>query len=145
VEPRISVVTLGVGDLEQALAFYRDGMGLHSTGVVASEFAGDEKNAAGAIAIFQLEGGLMLTLYPRAELAKDANVELGAPGSGDFSLAQLVPTRDEVDAILAQAERAGAVVTEQPRDRPWGIYSGYFRDPDGHLWELIWNPRYGAR
>jgi catechol 2,3-dioxygenase-like lactoylglutathione lyase family enzyme len=139
-DARINVVTLGVSDLERSLAFYREGLGLHSKGVVAAEFTGDEKNAAGAIVIFELEGGLLLTLYPRAELAKDANVEAVGPGSGGFSVGQLVASRDDVDAALAQAERAGAVVTEPPRDRPWGIYSGYFRDPDGHLWEIIWQP-----
>ena len=143
VEPRINVITLGVGDLEKALVFYRDGLGLHSSGIVASEFIGDEENAAGAIVIFELEGGLLLTLYPRAELARDANVEPVEPGSGSFSIGQLVASRDEVDSTLARAERAGAVITEPPRDRPWGIYSGYFRDPDGHLWEIIWNPRRG--
>jgi catechol 2,3-dioxygenase-like lactoylglutathione lyase family enzyme len=142
-EQRVDVITLGVDDIERSLAFYREGLGLESKGIVATEFAGDEENAAGAIAIFELEGGLLLTLYPRSELAKDANVEPAEPGSGSFSIAQLVPSRDEVDATLAQAGRAGAVVTEPPRDRPWGIYSGYFRDPDGHLWEIIWNPRHG--
>ena len=142
-EPRIDVITLAVDDLERALAFYREGLGLHSEGVVATEFPGDEENAAGAIAIFHLGGGLMLTLYPRPELAKDANVEPADPGSGNFSLGRLVASRDEVDTTLAHAERAGAVVTDSPRDRPWGIYSGYFRDPDGHLWEIIWNPRHG--
>jgi catechol 2,3-dioxygenase-like lactoylglutathione lyase family enzyme len=142
VHARVDVITLGVSDLERALAFYREGLGLHSPGVVATEFAGDEHNAAGAIVILELGGGLLLTLYPRSELAKDANVEPAEPGSGSFSLGQLVASRDEVDATLARAERAGATVTEPPRDRPWGIYSGYFRDPDGHLWEIIWNPRH---
>jgi catechol 2,3-dioxygenase-like lactoylglutathione lyase family enzyme len=142
-DARVNVITLGVSDLERALAFYRDGLGLHSAGVVATEFVGDEQNAAGAIAIFELEDGLLLTLYPRAELAKDANVAVVEPGSGSFSIGQLVASRDDVEATLAQAERAGAIVTEPPRDRPWGIYSGYFRDPDGHLWEIIWNARHG--
>jgi uncharacterized protein len=140
-DARVHVITLGVADLERALAFYRDGLGLESKGIVADEFVGDEQNAAGAIAIFELDGGLVLTVYPRSELAKDANVTVTEDGSGSFSLGQLVDRREAVDATLAQAERAGAVVTDPPRDRPWGIYSGYFRDPDGHLWEIIWNPR----
>ena len=79
------------------------------------------------------------TLYPRSELAKDAAVPAGPPQSGEFSLGQLVASRADVDRILDQAAAAGAVVTTR-HDRPWGIYSGYFRDPDGHLWEIIWNP-----
>jgi uncharacterized protein len=100
----------------------------------------DEKTgAAGAIVIFKLESGLILTLYPRSELAKDAAIAAGTPQPGEFSLGQLVASRAEVDRILEQAAAAGAVVTP-PHDRPWGIYSGYFRDLDGHLWEIIWNP-----
>lgn len=138
--PRIHVVTLAVDDLDRALKFYRDGLGLESRGVVGREFAGDDENAAGAIAIFQLHGGLMLALYPRTELAKDARVPLEPPQSGAFSLGHAVGSREEVDALLAAAQAAGATLTEEPRDRPWGIYSGYFRDPDGHLWEVIWDP-----
>ncbi|HZU60769.1 MAG TPA: VOC family protein, partial [Solirubrobacteraceae bacterium] len=85
--------------------------------------------------------GLMLSLYPRSELAKDARAEPGPPRSGEFSIGHLVRSRDEVDAVLAQAQAAGATLTDPPHDRPWGIYSGYFRDLDGHLWEIIWNPR----
>jgi uncharacterized glyoxalase superfamily protein PhnB len=95
--------------------------------------------ANGAIALFELDGGLILSLYPRADLAKDAEIDVDSGRSGGFSLAQLVRSRDEVDRLLEQAEVAGARITPA-RDRPWGIYSGYFRDPDGHLWEIIWNP-----
>jgi uncharacterized glyoxalase superfamily protein PhnB len=89
--------------------------------------------------MFKLEGGLLLNLYPRADLAKDAAIPVGPPQSGEFSLAQLVRSRDEVDELLETASAAGATVTAA-HDRPWGIYSGYFRDPDGHLWEVIWRP-----
>ncbi|MGA9858561.1 MAG: VOC family protein [Solirubrobacteraceae bacterium] len=140
-EARINVITLAVADLDRALDFYRDGLGLESRGVIATEFVGDDVSPAGAIAIFELRNGLLLTLYPRTELAKDANVALGPPKTGEFSLGHLVETRAEVDAVLAQAEVAGATLTDRPHDRPWGIYSGYFRDLDGHLWEVIWNPR----
>lgn len=140
-KPRIHVITLAVRDLERALEFYRDGLGLESPGVIGTEFAGDETTPAGAAAMFELEGGLILALYPRTELAKDANVRLGPPRSGEFSIGHLVATKDEVDALLAQAEAAGGTLTDRPHERPWGIYSGYFRDPDGHLWEIIWNPR----
>jgi hypothetical protein len=141
-EPRVDVLTLAVGDLERALAFYR-ALGLESPGVIGTEFEGDDDTPAGAAAMFELEGGLTLALYPRSELAKDADVALGPPKSGEFSIGQLVETRADVDAVLARAEEAGATVTEAPHERPWGIYSGYFRDLDGHLWEIIWNPRRG--
>jgi uncharacterized protein len=128
-----------VSDLQRALAFYR-ALGLESPGVIGTEFEGDESTPAGAAAMFELRGGLVLALYPRSELAKDANVPL-EPTTGAFSIGQLVASRADVDAVLAAAAAAGATLTEQPHERPWGIYSGYFRDPDGHLWEIIWNPR----
>ena len=140
-EPHIDVLTLAVNDLDRSLAFYRDGLGLASPGVTGTEFAGDDTNPAGAIAIFQLRGGLILALYPRTELAKDADIPFGPAKTGEFSIGHLVASKAEVDALLAQAQAAGATPTGQPHDRPWGIYSGYFRDPDGHLWEIIWNPQ----
>jgi catechol 2,3-dioxygenase-like lactoylglutathione lyase family enzyme len=140
-QPRIHVLTLAVSDLDRALEFYRDGLGLDSPGVIGTEFVGDDTNPAGAAAMFQLETGLILALYPRTELAKDANVPLGAPKSGEFSIGHAVASKADVAALLAQAKAAGATLTGQPHDRPWGIYSGYFRDLDGHLWEVIWNPR----
>lgn len=140
-DPRIDVITLGVADLERALAFYRDGLGLESDGVIGTEYEGDEATPAGAVALFKLRGGLYLSLYPRSELAKDAALPLEGPRSGEFSIGHLVSSRDEVDELLAEARAAGAGVGEAPHDRPWGIYSGYFRDPDGHLWEIIHNPR----
>jgi len=142
-ESRIDVLTLGVSDLERSLAFY-GALGLESPGVIGTEFVGDETTAAGAAAMFELANGLTLALYPRTELAKDANVAFGPPGPGEFSIGQIVATRDEVDEVLARAEAAGATLTEDPHERPWGIYSGYFRDLDGHLWEIIWNPRRGG-
>ena len=142
VEARVDVLTLAVSDLERALAFYR-ALGFESAGVLGTEFEGGDDTPAGAAAMFELAGGLTLALYPRSELAKDADVALAPPKSGEFSIGQLVETRGDVDAVLARAEAAGATVTEPPYDRPWGIYSGYFRDLDGHLWEVIWNPRRG--
>jgi catechol 2,3-dioxygenase-like lactoylglutathione lyase family enzyme len=141
-DPRIDVVTLAVDDLDRALTFYRDGLGLESTGVIATEFTGDEVTPAGAIALFELRSGSILALYPRTELAKDANVDHGPAKTGEFSLGHAVSSKDEVDTLLARAEAAGATLTDRPHDRPWGIYSGYFRDPDGHLWEILWNPRF---
>lgn len=139
-KPRIHVITLAVADLDRALRFYRDGLGFASGRILGTEFAGDEKNAAGAVALFHLDRGLMLCLYPRSELAKDANLPLRKPQSGEFSIGHAVGSREGVDIVLASAGAAGATVTEAPRDRPWGIYSGYFADPDGHLWEVLWNP-----
>jgi catechol 2,3-dioxygenase-like lactoylglutathione lyase family enzyme len=140
-EPRIDAITLAVADLQRALAFYKDGLGLQSRGVIGTELAGDELQAAGAVAMFQLQGGLTLCLYPRIELVKDANVSLAPPQAGEFSIGHAVSSRAEVDAVLAQAEAAGATLTDRPHERPWGIYSGYFRDLDGHLWEVLWNPQ----
>ncbi|HXT37893.1 MAG TPA: VOC family protein [Chloroflexota bacterium] len=140
-QPRIHVITLAVSDLARALAFYRDGLGLTSVGVIGTEFIGDETHPAGAIATFELHGGLILALYPRTELAKDAQVSYGPPKTGEFSLGHAVGSKQEVDAVLAQAAAAGATLTDRPHDRPWGIYSGYFRDLDGHLWEILWNPQ----
>jgi catechol 2,3-dioxygenase-like lactoylglutathione lyase family enzyme len=137
-EPRVNVITLAVENLERALGFYRDALGLPTNGVVATDLVDHKTGAAGAIVIFKLDGGLILSLYPRSELGKDAAVPAGPPQSGEFSLGQLVANRADVDRILEQAAAAGASVTP-PHDRPWGIYSGYFRDPDGHLWEIIWN------
>jgi uncharacterized protein len=140
-EARIHIITLAVADLERALTFYRDGLGLKSRGIVGTEFVGDDINPDGAIALFELEDGLMLSLYPRTELAKDANVPLGPPKTGEFSIGHAVAGKAEVDELLARAQAAGATLTGQAHDRPWGIYSGYFRDLDGHLWEVLWNPR----
>jgi catechol 2,3-dioxygenase-like lactoylglutathione lyase family enzyme len=138
VDPRLDVITLAVADLGRALAFYRE-LGFESRGIVGTEWTDEESGANGAIAMFELDGGLLLNLYSRADLAKDAAIPLGRPQSGEFSLAQLVRRRADVDELLEKAGSAGAAITPA-RDRPWGIYSGYFRDPDGHLWEIIWHP-----
>jgi catechol 2,3-dioxygenase-like lactoylglutathione lyase family enzyme len=140
-QARIDVITLAVSDLERSLEFYRDGLGLESSGLVGTEYLGNDVTPAGAAAMFELQGGLLLLLYPRTELAKDANIPIGPARSGEFSIGHAVANRAQVDAVLARAEAAGATLTDRPHDRPWGIYSGYFRDLDGHLWEVLWNPR----
>jgi len=132
--PRIHVLTLGVADLERSLAFYR-ALGFEPGTIVGAEIPG------GRAAMFELEAGLLFMLYGREDLERDANATFDAPGRGEFSIGHLVGSRDEVDAVLTAAQAAGATLTEEPYDRPWGIYSGYFRDLDGHLWEVIWNPR----
>lgn len=138
-EPQIDVITLAVADLKRALAFYRDGLGLETTGVIGTQWPGDETTPAGDVVMFNLRSGLVLALYP--DLAKDANIPIASTGSGAFSLGHFVSSRAEVDATLARAEAAGATLTDRAHDRPWGIYSGYFQDPDGHLWEVIWSSR----
>jgi catechol 2,3-dioxygenase-like lactoylglutathione lyase family enzyme len=142
-KPRIHVITLAVDDLDRALRFYREGLGFESPGIIGTEFVGDEKNPGGAVVMFTLPDGLIFALYGRADLAKDANIPLGRPQSGEFSIGHLVGSRAEVDAILARAKVAGATLTDRAHNRPWGIYSGYFRDPDGHLWEIVFNPGAG--
>lgn len=133
-QPRISVITLGVDDLERSLRFYRDGLGLPSEGIVGTEFTD------GAVAFFKLHGGLTLALFPRASLAKDAQVSVGPASATEFALAHNVGSREAVDAVLRQAQAAGARIVDLARDRFWGGYAGWFQDPDGHLWEVAWNP-----
>lgn len=133
-KPRISVLTLGVSDLEKSLAFYRDGMGLQTEGIIGTEFED------GAVVFFNMNEGLVLALYPRASLAKEAKISLSPPSSSEFSVSHNVGSKEEVDAIMEQAGKAGAQITGPARDRFWGGYAGYFLDPDGHLWEIAWNP-----
>jgi catechol 2,3-dioxygenase-like lactoylglutathione lyase family enzyme len=133
-KPRIKVITLGVDDLERSLAFYRDGMGLPTEGIVGTEFE------HGAVAFFTMSDGLMLALYPREFLAKEARVAVTAPSPSDLTVGHNVNSRQEVDEVMEQARTAGATITDPARDRFWGGYSGHFQDPDGHLWEIVWNP-----
>jgi len=133
-KPRLSLVTLGVDDLARSVAFYRDGLGLPTEGILGAE------SDNGGVAFFELAGGLRLGLYPRTALAKDAGLPLGPVSATEFSLAHNVASKDEVDAVMAQAQAAGAAIVDPAHDRFWGGYSGYFQDPDGHLWEVAWNP-----
>ncbi|MEX1181694.1 MAG: VOC family protein [Gemmatimonadota bacterium] len=133
-KPRISLITLGVDDLETAVKFYRDGLGLPTEGIIGQEFE------HGAVAFFELQGGLRLGLWPRASLARDAGVPPSTRGSTEFALAHNVSSREEVDAVMHQATRAGATIIKPAQDTFWGGYAGYFRDPDHHLWEVAWNP-----
>lgn len=139
-EPRIDLITLAVTDLERSLAFYRDGLGLPTPGIVGTEYPGDETTAAGPVVMIGLGGGLTLALYPATELAKDANVGPATPVPGTHSIGHRVADNDAVAELLRQAEAAGGTVTDAPHERPWGIYSGYFSDPDGHLWEVYAAP-----
>ena len=133
-KPRISLVTLGVDDLDRAVGFYANGLGLNTDGVVGREFE------HGAVAFFDLEGGLRLALWPRASLSHDAGLPQSEPGSVDVCLAHNVSSRGEVDAVMRQATAAGARIVKPAGETFWGGYAGYFQDPDGHLWEVAWNP-----
>src|SRR5262249_17862541 len=126
-EPRLNVITLAVEDLERALRFYRDGLGFRSSGVIGSEWTDERTGADGAIALFELESGLLLSPPPARGPGKDRELPIPGAQGGEFSLGQLVRSRNDVDELLGKAEAAGATITP-PHERPWGIYSGYFRD-----------------
>lgn len=129
-EPRISIITLGVSDLARSTEFYRDGLGLP-----LREGSGE------AISFFETTG-TWLALYPRDELAADATVPAEGSGFRGFTLAHNLRSKEEVDALLKQAEEAGAEIVKPAQDVFWGGYSGYFADPDGYLWEVAWNPHF---
>lgn len=133
-QPRISLITLGVDDLERSVAFWRDGMGLATQGIVGTEFA------HGAVAFFDLNPGLKLALWPRNDIAYDTGLPVGPVSPTEMTLAHNVTSRQEVDAILADAARAGARSIKPAGDTFYGGYAGYFQDPDGHLWEIAYNP-----
>lgn len=133
-EPRISLITLAVDDLARSLAFYRDGLGLPGKGIVGQEYE------FGAVAFFELQAGLRLALWPRASLAHDTGIPVGPRSSTEICLAHNVGSKQEVDEVMTQAARAGAAIVKPPQDTFWGGYGGYFQDPDGHLWEVAWNP-----
>ena len=135
-QPRLSVLTLGVDDLDRALAFYRDGLGLATDGIIGTEFE------HGAVAFFELQRGLKLALWPRASLAHDAGVALGVPDPAGFSLAHNVASKDEVGVVMREALAAGARLVKPAQDTFWGGHAGCFADPDGHLWEVAWNPHW---
>lgn len=134
-KPRITVITLGVDDLERSLRFYRDGLGLKTEGIIGTEFE------YGAVAFFNLEGGLMLALWPRKSLALDSTLPLGQTSATELSIGHNVSSKAEVDAVMEEARKAGAVIVKPAQDTFWGGYAGYFQDPDQHLWEIVWNPQ----
>jgi len=134
-QPRITFITLTVDDLERAVRFYRDGLGLATQGIVGEEFE------HGAVAFFDLAHGLRLALWPRASLAHDSGLPVGPRSSTEVCLAHNVAAREEVDTVMAQAKQAGAAFVKTAHDTFWGGYAGYFQDPDGHLWEVAFNPQ----
>ncbi|HEY0721108.1 MAG TPA: VOC family protein [Gammaproteobacteria bacterium] len=135
-KPRITVITLGVDDLERSLRFYRDGLGLSTQGIIGQEFE------YGAVVFIDLQNGLKLALWPRSSIARDSGLTLGAPSATELTLGHNVASKEEVDAVMQQAAQAGAVIVKAAHDTFWGGYAGYFSDPDGHLWEVVWNPQW---
>jgi catechol 2,3-dioxygenase-like lactoylglutathione lyase family enzyme len=133
--PRITLVTLGVDDLDRALKFYR-ALGFESKGIVGKEFE------FGAVAFFDLQAGLKLAVWNRASIAKDSGLPLSKPSPTEFTLGHNVASKSEVDSVMEKATQAGALIVKRASDTFWGGYAGYFQDPDGHLWEVAWNPQW---
>ena len=133
-KPRITVITLGVEDLERSVAFYRDGLGLPTKGIMGQEFE------YGAVAFFDLQSGLKLALWPRKSISHDSGLAGVAPNPTEMTLGHNVASREEVDVVMEQATNAGANIVKPAHETFWGGYAGYFQDPDGHLWEVVWNP-----
>ncbi len=134
----ISLLTLGVEDLERAVAFYRDGLGLETKGIIGREFEN------GAVAFFNLQSGLKLALWPRKSLAADSGLPVQAPCALELSIGHNVATQAEVDAVMRQALQAGATIVKPAQSTFYGGYAGYFQDPDGHLWEVAFNPGFAS-
>jgi len=132
---RITVITIGVDDLERALRFYRDGLGLKTEGIIGREIE------HGAVAFFDLQAGLKLAIWPRASIAHDSGLPMGGASPTEFTLGHNLSSREEVDSVMGQAKKAGAVIVKPAHETSWGGYAGYFQDPDGHLWEVLWNPQ----
>ena len=134
-KPRITVITLGVNDLGTSLRFYREGLGFPTEGIIGKEFE------YGAVVFIQLQPGLRLALWPRKSIAHDTGLSVGPATATEMTLGHNVVSKADVDVVMATAEEAGAVIVKPAHDTFWGGYSGYFQDPDGHLWEVVWNPQ----
>lgn len=137
-KPRITVITIGVDDLERSLRFYRDGLGLPTEGIVGTEFE------HGAVAFFELQSGLRLAIWKRQDISYDTGISLTTPSPTEFTLGHNVASKEEVDIIMEKAKQAGATITKPAHETFWGGYSGYFQDPDDHLWEVVWNPAWSS-
>ena len=135
-KPRITVITMGVDDLEASLRFYRDGLGFPTEGIIGKEFE------HGAVVFIQLQPGLQLALWPRKSIGHDTGLAVGPVSPTEMTLGHNVASKPEVDAVMARARAAGATIVKPARDTFYGGYSGYFKDPDGHLWEIVWNPQW---
>jgi catechol 2,3-dioxygenase-like lactoylglutathione lyase family enzyme len=134
-KPRISVLTLGVADLEQSLSFYRDGLGLPTEGIIGREFD------HGAVAFFQLSGGLKLAIWAQSDISHDTGLPARPVSPTALTIGHNVMRREDVDEVMETAKRAGAKIIKTARDTFWGGYAGYFCDPNGHVWEIVWNPQ----
>ena len=137
-KPRITVITIGVNDLEESLHFYRDGLGFPTEGIIGKEFE------YGAVVFVQLQDNLRLALWPKKSIAHDSRLSITPASPTEMTLGHNVSSKAEVDAVMDQAKSAGAVIVKPAHDTFWGGYSGYFQDPDGHLWEIVWNPEWEA-
>lgn len=133
-KPHVSVLTIGVDDLDSAVRFYQEGLGLETEGVVGEQFE------FGAVAFFDLQPGLRLALWPRTSIAHDTGLAPTRASQTDFTIGHNVASRSEVDGVIEQARNAGATIVKPAQETFWGGYAGYFQDPDGHLWEVVWNP-----
>lgn len=137
-KPRVTLITIGVNDLEKSLHFYRDGLGFPTEGIIGKEFE------YGAVVFIQLQDSLRLALWPRKSISHDSGLPISSASSTEMTLGHNVSSKAEVDEVMAQAESAGAVIVKPAHQTFWGGYSGYFQDPDGHLWEVVWNPEWEA-
>jgi catechol 2,3-dioxygenase-like lactoylglutathione lyase family enzyme len=135
VKARITIITLGVDDLERSLTFYRDGLGLPTQGIIGKEFE------HGAVVFFELQHGVKLALWPHTSIAHDTHLPVHAPSATDFTLAHNVSSKEEVDQVMQQAKAAGATIIKAAQETFYGGYAGYFQDPDQHVWEIAWNPQ----
>ena len=129
------MITIGVDNLERALRFYQDGLGLKTEGIIGKEFEN------GTVAFFDLQAGLKLAIWPRKSISHDSGLPLSSPSPTEFTLGHNVSSKVEVDAVMVQAKNAGAVIVKPAQETFWGGYAGYFQDPDRHLWEVVWNPQ----
>ena len=133
-KPRITLITLGVNDLNKSLNFYRDGLGFSTQGIIGEEYEN------GAVVFIDLQPGLKLALWPRKSIAHDSGIALQPSSSTEITIGHNVNSKIEVDEVMKHAKNAGAKITKSAIDTFWGGYAGYFQDPDGHLWEVVWNP-----
>lgn len=133
-KPCVSVLTLAVADLERSLSFYREGLGLPTAGIVGREFD------HGAVAFFDLSGGVKLAIWAQQDLAHDTRLPMLPVSPTSMSIGHNVSRREEVDDIIETARHAGASIVKPAQNTFYGGYAGYFQDPDGHLWEIVWNP-----
>jgi uncharacterized protein len=133
-QQRLGMITIGVDDLERSLKFYRDGLGFKTDGIVGTEFDN------GAVVFFDLQPDLKLALFSRSNLAHDAGIAQTPRSPSEFSLGHMVRDPEEVEAVMRTAVTAGAKILRPAGNTFWGGYAGYFQDPDGHLWEIVYNP-----